>query len=512
MESVKLSNANQAYLNKQKPIINEAAPSANQQPIENDNKKIKLALAALGAVGVAITAGVAIIKHHNTSKIIEEGKEQATKLLSDIDFNKGIASLKDGTKFTGVIEDTLKNGDKITMQYADGVLKKSLKAGDENFEKVYETLKDGSKIVTKTQGENVVKTNITEIQNNVKKAQKDLKELLNKKDELDISEFKNQADTIEFKSKTQQGEINDILAQKQKALDGKKAQEEAQKVAQINHIGYKKGYPYKDEYLEYCKSHPSGIDKCEIDFIKKYQNYTYNDMEKIISDNNDNMLAKFWISAKRNAEKTGSSVYVDEIPDIFKGIPKEKLSQAIDDMVLTNTIGSFKIGDKVFKIKYLGEGTYSSVYKISDGINKPVVLKRSICSTDRAYCNEILLSKKLKDKGIVDIPKFYMGNPISEIYISPDGYPSKRAPWQILDYVSEEDSIPQGKKLFEYLSEINGSHTDFNKGSMVGNYIVDLGGINGKGLPNTISSTIDFCCQPIADNGLTIDEFLKIFN
>ena len=64
----------------------------------------------------------------------------------------------------------MKNGDKITLEYADGILKKSTRTGAKSFEKVYEVLEDGSRIVTKTQGDKVVKTNITDIQNSVKKA------------------------------------------------------------------------------------------------------------------------------------------------------------------------------------------------------------------------------------------------------------------------------------------------------------------------------------------------------
>lgn len=189
---------------------------------EDGSKKLLGTLAALGAIAAA-GVGIALA--------IKKGKNPV-KGLSDINFSKGVAKLDSGKNYSGVIQDTLKNGDKITLQYADGVLKKSTRSGSINFEKVYETLEDGSKVVTKTQGDKVVKTNITDIQNAAKDAQKDLEQLLGRKDELDISDFKKQADAISFKSKKQQGEINDILTHKQAVIDEKIAQEEAQRAAQ----------------------------------------------------------------------------------------------------------------------------------------------------------------------------------------------------------------------------------------------------------------------------------------
>lgn len=189
---------------------------------EDGSKKLLGTLAALGAIAAA-GVGIALA--------IKKGKNPV-KGLSDINFSKGVAKLDSGKNYSGVIQDTLKNGDKITLQYADGVLKKSTRNGSINFEKVYETLEDGSKVVTKTQGDKVVKTNITDIQNAAKDAQKDLEHLLGRKDELDISDFKKQADAISFKSKKQQGEINDILTHKQAVIDEKIAQEEAQRAAQ----------------------------------------------------------------------------------------------------------------------------------------------------------------------------------------------------------------------------------------------------------------------------------------
>ena len=80
----------------------------------------------LAAAALAIGGGAYAIKKGKSVK------------LENINFDKGVANLKNGKKFTGAIEDTLKNGDKITMKYKDGILQESTRKGSQTFTKVYE--------------------------------------------------------------------------------------------------------------------------------------------------------------------------------------------------------------------------------------------------------------------------------------------------------------------------------------------------------------------------------------
>ncbi len=120
---------------------------------------------ALVAAGTAIYKG----KGGKATKTITKGAEeltnaaeQAVKGLEDIEFNKGVAKLKDdGSKFTGKISDTLKNGNKIELEYKDGYLQKSIK-----------TDKEGKELLSKTYGENGYRS-IT-IKKNEKLADKEL--------------------------------------------------------------------------------------------------------------------------------------------------------------------------------------------------------------------------------------------------------------------------------------------------------------------------------------------------
>ena len=107
-------------------------------PKEEKGGKKKLAL-ALGALAIAGAAAVAIYK---------TSKGQGVK-LADITFEKGIASLKEGgEKFTGVIKDTLKNGDKVVLEYTDGVIQKSTREGSKNLQKIFSKAENGNRLVT----------------------------------------------------------------------------------------------------------------------------------------------------------------------------------------------------------------------------------------------------------------------------------------------------------------------------------------------------------------------------
>ena len=112
-----------------------------QQQIEDGDKKSQdiLKWAGIIAAGALLVGG--------TIYGIKKGK---TTSLEDIDFNKGIAKLKQsGEEFSGTIKHKLKNGDKVKMTYENGILKKSTRKGSKAFTKTYEYGTDGkiSKLV-----------------------------------------------------------------------------------------------------------------------------------------------------------------------------------------------------------------------------------------------------------------------------------------------------------------------------------------------------------------------------
>lgn len=185
------------------------------ETIEDGDKKLKYALIGLAAVGTAIAAGVAIYKHKSTPdaaiKAVKEttggdGGQKVKKLLSDIDFNAGEARLKDGKKFTGIIEDKLKNGDKITMEYVDGILQNSTRQGKKNIEKAYEVIDGRLQTTIKLDGKTKI-VNIDDMRTSASLSERRFKNLIYQKDNLSLEEFQAKANEIQFKSKNQQNEI-----------------------------------------------------------------------------------------------------------------------------------------------------------------------------------------------------------------------------------------------------------------------------------------------------------------
>lgn len=201
--------------------------SSSKTENNKDAKKQTAKYIAIVAAAVAVTAGA----------IFAFKKGKSVK-LENIKFDKGIASLKDGTKFTGKIKDKLKNGDKIVMEYADGVLQKSTRSGAKNIEKVYEVAQNGDKIVKQTiDGVQKAPVNITKITNEVKAQQSKLQTIL-KDVNLSSQELKQKTGEINFKSAKQKEYIKNTIADKKDAELKAKAEAEAalnKRILEIKH-------------------------------------------------------------------------------------------------------------------------------------------------------------------------------------------------------------------------------------------------------------------------------------
>ena len=177
----------------------------------NDCKKLLKIGAVVGAAAAAI--GIIYAAKKGQGKKLETMTKEAFDELKT-------------SKYTGKIKGTLKSGDKIVMEYADGVLQKSTRSGKVNFKKVYETV-NGEKFVTKTMDGISTKVNISKTQNEVKKAQEELKNVLGKK-ELSSKELQEQTQKIKYKSNNDQKEITQKINDKAKVEAEAKAKAEAE--------------------------------------------------------------------------------------------------------------------------------------------------------------------------------------------------------------------------------------------------------------------------------------------
>ncbi|MBR5303740.1 MAG: hypothetical protein IKU37_02825 [Candidatus Gastranaerophilales bacterium] len=225
MDNIKLSSVNQIHINKQTENKNVTSP-INSSPNtiedgENKMNKVLIGLGILGAAGIAVACAMRGRNPKNTPD--SKDVQKLVKQFQDIDFNKGQAKLKDGTLFTGAIEKASENGDKLSMEYVNGVLQKSTKTT--NGVEVIKEYTNG--VISKKNGEVV---DIKKVQNEVNSQQDRLKKLL-ADGEITSEEFKKQTDEIKFKSKKQETQIKETFDKKVQSEEA--AKEGAEEKAKV---------------------------------------------------------------------------------------------------------------------------------------------------------------------------------------------------------------------------------------------------------------------------------------
>lgn len=127
--------------------IKKETENKHTQSQTDKKKKITYALAMAGALAVA---GIAIASKSNKTPVVDtktpDIKPENIKIIPEevseiklpkIKFSKGIATLEDGSKFTGEINKTLNNSDNVKLVYENGKLLSSQRLGTENFTKEF---------------------------------------------------------------------------------------------------------------------------------------------------------------------------------------------------------------------------------------------------------------------------------------------------------------------------------------------------------------------------------------
>lgn len=292
MSNIQLSQANQVYLSNSYQNNNITTPttSTTKEIKDGENKinKVLAGLAILGAAAIGVTCIIRGKKQKNTPTT--EDIQKLVKQFQDIDFNKGQAKLKDGTLFTGVIEDTLKTGDKVVIEYSDGVIQKSSKIS--NGEEVVKEYTNG--VISKKNGEVV---DIKKVQNEAKEQQAKLKKLF-EDDKISAEEFKKQSDEIKYKSKKQEAEIQETFDRKTKAEKEITKPETLEELEQF----YEK--ISEDEIMKILKEHNLFSNTLfgeykfkipenqKISISNKYKNTTSEATKEILSGSLDELIIK----------------------------------------------------------------------------------------------------------------------------------------------------------------------------------------------------------------------------
>ena len=264
---------------------------------------------------------------------IAKGKKP-TKLLSDIDLNKGIATLKnDGSSFTGKIVDTLKNGDKVVLEYKDGILKSSERTGKKNIRKIFDKI-DGNKIVNIETNGTKVTANITE---KIKNGKDIAKEIADKK--ADTAQFAYNAPfEAKLTNKSAKESANAFEEHSQKLIKEKlQAEEIATKKANTAQAEYKAQFETK-------LSNKSAEESANV--------FKENDISKIAKEKN---LAEEIASKKADAAQITYNAPFEE--KLSNKSAKKSTTAFVDDM-----IGD---GKKAYDIQINEDGTITR--KIRNG-------------------------------------------------------------------------------------------------------------------------------------------------
>lgn len=113
---------------------------------KEDKKKLFLALASLSILGITAVVTANKFKQGQLTMSFDSFKNIGN-------FNGGMA-LINGKPYTGTIENTLKNGDKIKLKYVNGLIKSSKRTGSKSFIKtfVHDNLGKISSVKTKSGG------------------------------------------------------------------------------------------------------------------------------------------------------------------------------------------------------------------------------------------------------------------------------------------------------------------------------------------------------------------------
>ena len=257
--------------------------------------------------------------------------------------------------------------------------------------------------------------------------------------------------------------------------------------------------------------------------LKELENTTFDTPNlQIIKDyyNKTNFFdlgLRYAIIANNTANKNGFGGIIHEVPKMFKGIEIKELFTKLDDLaalVNPKKINKFNICGREYTAELIGGGCLSDVYKITypkTGEKVCIKFARQPYLTGRGQgiFDEVAIALEANKAGVVDIPKFYMANPIGRYKTEQNGFNVNHGAWQIIEFVEENRPVPSdGLRLLKWLDNKGLYHGDCHNGNFVGDVIVDLGGIIDKEGTIKKFSDIDPLLK-VYQNQMTTSDILK---
>ena len=190
-----------------------------------------------------------------------------------------------------------------------------------------------------------------------------------------------------------------------------------------------------------------------------------------------------------NSRDLGDGYIDNEIPEIFRGIDKQELFNALDfhsslcrKSEKWNSEFKVQISGKNFYFEFLGDGAECSSYKISDKPNDDSnsVIYKVYKTNDNygatfapmGFYGNIGMLREANMAGVVDVPELYFANPIL--------MGKHFGCWAIVENANNKE--PQdGLNLTDWLKSMGLWHFDDRRQNRINNICIDLGLISPKG-------------------------------
>ena len=232
---------------------------------------------------------------------------------------------------------------------------------------------------------------------------------------------------------------------------------------------------------------------------------------------------RFAVISNSIATKNGTALVCDSVPELFKDIDVGKIQKALDNFTVLRDskapVYEFEIAGKKFRAAFVGGGQIGNVYKIEDCYGNAAALKifkdPFLLGPQSCY-SEIPLLRQMNKEGVNNVPKFYMANPIGRpVYVDGNAAYSSHGGWMLSQYITKDTPKKQGDFEFkDWLKNHNLIFCDYNDGTKLGDYFVDIGGVASKenlqGACDQVMDTLDNRLLATLHNGATISSLLNV--
>ena len=280
-------------------------------------------------------------------------------------------------------------------------------------------------------------------------------------------------------------------------------------------------YFNKEYFLKDLSSRP-----IVLNILKELENVTFDDksvnlMKKVYDkDNIYDLGLRYAIVANNTAKQKGFGGIISEVPSMFKGLEIKELFRKLDDLVSLldrKKINKFNINGKEYLAEFIGGGCISDVYKITyPKTGERICLKFArqpyLTGRGQGIFDEVAITLEANKAGVVNIPKLYMANPIGRYKTLPDSFKTNHGAWQITEYIEKgKKRQTNGLDLLSWLETKGLEHGDCHDGNLIGDVIIDLGGIIDKDKTIGKLANLDYLLSGY-QNGLTTSDIVNKIN